>query len=678
MEALRINTDLKFSSSAAKKVNVDLITPELEKEFEELISLCKETMNSVNEKMIKKAFIICIDANQDRLRLSGRPSYYHNIEVAKIAIKDIHLDDISVVVALLHNILARENYTVNTIKQEFGQTIASIVEGLYKIRTLETKRRLESNHLENFRKLLLSLSTDVRIILIKLAVRLQNMRTLKFLPIEKQKEISHETMEIYVPFSNRFGLRNIKWELEDLSFKYTNPEAFSDIKARLSETRRDRENYIKKLLQPVKRALSKDPLLKSQGVEFEVKGRVKHIYSIFNKMHARGKPLEELYDLIAMRVVLNTNDNNLCFYVYGLIASIYDPIPETFKDYINSPKKNGYQSIHTALLGPQKKPVELQLRTLGMHDFAEEGMAAHFNYKRGLLPVQTVFNDSNVNAWLDSVKSLFENSSGLSNKEVLESLKKNLFFEEIHVFTPTNEIRTLPLDSTTLDFAFDIHSEIGIHCIGAKVNGKSVPIETPLKSGDQVEVITSNNHFPEKEWLKKVITPKAKSGINSYLKSLRKKKREEGNKLWEEILIKENINLKEMQFKELYKSMNYSNKGDFFIDISDGKIIPDKLLDYLKYKIVHGFYDKNLPKLNSEVKQENIIISGEDREGLISEILDVLIKINGIYIQSVNYENFDTKFETKINMEIPGNMKIKQHFREIYKIGGINSIRKVI
>lgn len=678
MSDIQTNIDIKFNSSAARKLSDSHISEKLNTELNDLLELCYEKLPSVNEKLIKKAFILCVDANSDRIRRSGEPSYYHNIEVAKIAINDIHLDDVSVAVALIYNVHTRENYTIKTIRSEFGQTISSLIEGLDKIRTLENSRTLETNHLENFRKLLLSLSTDVRIILIKLAIRLHNMRTLKYLSFEKQKEVAHETMEVYVPFSNRFGLRNVKWELEDLSFKHTNPKAYQDIKNRLAATRKEREDYIKRFLRPVKKLLSNDDYLNRNNIEYEINGRVKHIYSIFNKMKARGKPMEELFDLVAMRVIIKSNDSNVCFYVYSLIASIYPPIPETFKDYIHAPKKNGYQSIHTALLGPQKKPVELQIRTELMHDYAEEGMAAHFNYKRGLLPAESVFDDANVNAWLDSVKSLFENAGTLSEAELMDSLKKNLFFEEIHVFTPDNEMLTFPIDATPLDFAFEIHSDIGKHCIGAKVNGKPVPLDYRLQSGDQVEVLTSKHHLPEEDWLKMVITPKAKSVINRHLKYVRRKKREEGQSQWEMIIKKESLSLNEMQFKDLYKSMNYSSKGDFFIDITNGILLPDKIMDFIKFKIDHGF-SRSRPIIEKDLPHtENIIINGEDSDGLISEIILTITRSDNVFVKAVNYENFTNKFEAKITLELPGQLRVKQLFPDIYKLQGINSIRRVI
>lgn len=559
---------------------------EAQAHLDELLIACRKHLNSVNESLIIKAFHACYNAHKNKLRKSGDQFYTHPLAVAHIVVKEIPLDDISVASALLHNVLDESQvYSYKDLKSEFGSIVADIVDGISKIKHIESQHITLDSQMENYRKLLLSLFNDVRIILIKLADRLHNMRTVKFLPDDSRKRAARETLEIYVPFANRFGLRNLKWELEDLSFKFLHRKSYDEIKKSLYGTRTEREEYIKNLTAPIREKLDNDPMLKKLGISYKISGRAKHIYSIYNKMLARQKSIEELYDLFAIRVILDTDDDYMCFYVYGIIAGIYPPVPETFKDYISSPKKNGYQSIHTAVVGIDKKIVEVQLRTQTMHSVAEKGVAAHFMYKRGELASQSIFEDQYVSEWMSVVRDIFENVGKDTSGRLLENVRKNLFSDEIYVFTPANEFRTMPKDSTPLDFAFEIHSEIGFHCIGAKVNGRIVPLDYKLQSGDQVEILTSKNQKPQHDWLQFIVTSKAISAINKFFRDERKSFEYNGKKIWEEIKQKIDFKFNSREFSQLLEAMKFDNEEDFYFALGNQTVETEKINDYIRLKL---------------------------------------------------------------------------------------------
>ncbi|MFP4529471.1 MAG: RelA/SpoT family protein, partial [Candidatus Kapaibacterium sp.] len=524
------------------------------------------------------------DAHRDKVRKSGKPYYFHPVSVALIVINEMPLDDISVASALMHDILNySDKYSLKDIRTEFGNTIAEVVDGITKIKHIETHNIEHLDQLDNYRRLLLSLFRDVRIILIKIADRLHNLRTAIHLDEEKRHRLANETMEVYAPFANRFGLRNLKWEMEDLAFKTINRDAYDQIRKSIHGTRRDREQYVDKFTAPIRAQLERDQMLNKFELKFDISGRAKHIYSIFNKMKLRRKSIDELYDLFAVRIILDTEDNNMCFYIYGVIAGIYTPVPATFKDYINNPKQNGYQSIHTAVIGPDNRAVEVQIRTRKMHELAEQGVAAHFRYKSGVTS-QSVLEDSNLQRWMDMVREIFENVGDETPQLLLESVKKNLFLDEIYVFTPANEFRTLPKDSTPLDFAFDIHSEVGYRCIGAKVNGRIVPLDYKLQSGEQVEILTSRNQRPRRDWLDIVITSRARSLIRKYLRDEKKKLEETGRKIWKEKIADKNIRLSGRDLETLVQSFKFESPEDFYLAIGSGALNFDEAYDFIKFK----------------------------------------------------------------------------------------------
>lgn len=542
----------------------------IETELQSLLEACRKNLRSVDEDLISRAFYRCLAVHEKKVRRSGEPYYMHPLGVAHIVISEIPLDDISVAAALLHDVVDdSENYSIKSLRSDFGNTIAEIVEGIAKIRHIENQN---IEQLENYRKFLLAMFKDVRIILIKLADRLHNMRTLEYLPLERQKRIAHETMEVFAPFAQRFGLGSIKWELEDLAFKYIDRKAYNDIKQALSLTREERTQYIKEFKEPLNDRLTNNEIFKKNNIKFEISGRPKHIYSIHNKTIIRGKPLEELYDLFALRIILENDDSNYCFFAYGILSELYRPVPGTFKNYIANPKKNGYQSIHTAVVGPGDRPVEVQIRTRQMHEVSERGVAAHFKYKRGLLPAQSVLEDKNLEQWLDLIRNIFENIGDEPVEYLLESVKNNIFQDEIFVFTPRNEFKTLPKDSTPLDFAYSIHTDIGAHCIGAKVSGRVVPLDYKLQSGDQIEILTSRKQKPSKDWQKIVVTQRAKVALYKYFSEENKLLQLSGKKTWEEYLKARGVHARNIDMVNLLKLMDIKTRGIFFGGIANEDI----------------------------------------------------------------------------------------------------------
>ncbi|MDP2207744.1 MAG: bifunctional (p)ppGpp synthetase/guanosine-3',5'-bis(diphosphate) 3'-pyrophosphohydrolase [Bacteroidota bacterium] len=557
------------------------------KKLDDLLAVCHKNLRTVNDELIRHAFDFSLTAHKQDLRASGEPYFNHPYEVALIVAKEIPLDDISVAAALLHDVAEDTDYEVKDIRQEFGNVIADIVDGATKITDIFQSH--EVTKAESFRKMLLSMVNDIRVMLIKFADRLHNMRTLEFLPSEKRGRIAKETLDIYAPFANRFGLAKIKWELEDLAFKYLNSKEYENITRSLKAKRRERELFIKKFISPI------DKKLKEEGFVFEIEGRPKHIYSINNKMKAQEKPIDELYDLFAVRIIIDTPNNNDCFAVYGTISEIYIPIPERFKNYISLPKKNGYQSIHTTVIGPEGKMVEVQIRTRAMHEIAERGVAAHWKYKEGQLVL-----DNEMDNWVNWVREVFEQATEESSpKQFIESFKLNLYQDEIYIFTPKGDLKILPKGATPVDFAFDVHSSVGFHCIGAKVNGKIVPLDSKLQSGDQVEIITSKNQKPNRDWEQFVVTNKAKSHIRKWIKEEQRKQMQEGREIWEKRIKKHKLHLNEDELQKHLQDYNISRTlQDFYLGIATLDINPDtvahEIIERLKHPAPAGTKEPNV------------------------------------------------------------------------------------
>jgi RelA/SpoT family (p)ppGpp synthetase len=551
-----------------------MVEEQYKKKLEDLIIACRKNLRSVDEDLITRAFTISLEAHKHDLRASGEPYFHHPYEVAMIVAKEIPLDDVSVASALLHDVVEDTKFDLDDIRAEFGDTVAEIVDGSTKI--TDIFRSHEVTQAESYRKLLLSMVNDIRVMLIKFADRLHNMRTLEYLPGEKQERLAKETLEIYAPFAHRFGLAQMKWELEDLSFKFLHRPEYDQIARQLKSRRREREHYIKKFATPI------EARLKEEALVYEVESRPKHLYSIYSKMLKRSKPLDEIYDLFAVRFILDTDDNNDCFIVYGIVSELYKPIPERFKDYISIPKKNGYQSIHTTVVGPGGKLVEIQIRTRAMHEVAEKGVAAHWMYKENKSSI-----DKELEHWVNWVREIFEQKNEETPKELLESFKLNLYQDEIYVFTPKGDLKILPRNSTPLDFAFEIHSNVGFHCIGAKVNGRIVPLNTLLRSGDQVEIIASKNQKPNPDWDKFVVTHKAKSHIHRWMREELRKKVEEGRELWEKKVRRQKVHINDDELVKLVHAAHIENLQSFFVDVAERRIDPDAVIEQIAIRAKH-------------------------------------------------------------------------------------------
>ena len=495
---------------------------EILKRYRNLLSAWGKAGEQKNKRMVRKAFNLAVTAHKDMRRKSGEPYIYHPLEVARIVAGDIGLGETSIICALLHDVVEDTNYTVDDIRRMFGDKIASIIDGLTKIKEIFDHTGT-SAQAENFRKILLTLSDDVRVILIKLADRLHNMRTLDSMTPEKQLKIASETIYLFAPLAHRLGLYAIKSELEDLALKYTEPEIYASIAHKLEETAVSRTRFINKFIYPIRKSLA------SQGLVFEIIGREKSIYSIWQKMKTKQIPFEEVYDLFAVRIILDSeleNEKYQCWQAYSIVTDYYSPKQNRLRDWISSPKANGYESLHTTVMSHTGQWVEVQIRTRRMNEIAEKGYAAHWKYK------EKVNNESGIDRWLNKIKELLQTPDP-NALTFLDEFKLNLFADEIIVFTPKGEVKTLPSRSTALDFAYNIHSEIGNQCIGAKVNHRLVALNHPLNNGDQVEIITSKKQHPREEWIDFVATARARSYIKDALKEHKKLFAEEGRRMLE-------------------------------------------------------------------------------------------------------------------------------------------------
>jgi RelA/SpoT family (p)ppGpp synthetase len=546
--------------------------PKYQKMLGDLIAVCKKNLPKVNEDLITKAFEFALEAHKHDLRASGEPYFSHPYEVALIVAEEFPLDDTTVVSTLLHDVVEDTDFDINLLAKEFGKEVAEIVDGVTKISGIFVGHDITKA--ENYRKMLLSMVKDVRVIIVKFADRLHNMRTLEFISPDKQRRIAQETLEIYAPFANRFGLARVKWELEDLSFKYLNREAYEELVKKVKGTRKDRESYIKKFAEPITKKMDE------YGLNYELSGRPKHFYSLYKKMIRRNKPFEEIYDLFAVRIILETENPNDCYTTLGIVNQMYLPVPDRFKDYISIPKTNNYQSIHTTVVGPDGRLVEVQIRTNKMHEFAEQGLAAHWKYKEGKLKV-----DEDMDNWINWIREIFEGTSrDETRREILEDFKLNLYQDEIYVFTPKGELRRLPLYSTPVDFAFEIHSKVGYHCIGAKINGRIVPLDTTLQSGDQVDIITSKNQHPNKNWLRFVKTHKAKSAVRKWMNKEEEKVVATGKEIWDKKLKKLKLSFNTDDTSKLARKLKFENNASFFAAIAQGTVSIDEILVESKSK----------------------------------------------------------------------------------------------
>ncbi|HTE32363.1 MAG TPA: RelA/SpoT family protein [Chryseolinea sp.] len=522
-----------------------VIDAELEKKeiigrYRRLLRKAKPILKDGDAKLIKKAFTISLEAHKDMRRKSGEPFIFHPLAVAEICVEEIGLGTTSIISALMHDVVEDTDIELTDIERMFGKKITRIIDGLTKIRGVFEYGT--SQQAENFRKMLFTLSEDVRVILIKLADRLHNMRTLDSMPRNKQLKVANETIYLYAPLAHRLGLNAIKTELEDLYLRFTDKPVYDAIARDIDATRTARTKFIKQFMVPIGDELDK---LK---IEYEIRGRPKSIYSIRNKMRKQNIPFEEVFDLFAIRIILDTSidhEKALCWQVYSIVTDHYTPNPNRLRDWISTPKSNGYESLHTTVMAKNGQWVEVQIRSKRMDEIAEKGYAAHWKYKDS-----NTTAESNLEKWLARVRDLLEQNNH-SALDFVDDFRGNLFSDEVFVFTPKGELRTLPYGATALDFAFDIHSQVGSKCIGAKVNNKLVPINYVLKNGDQIEILTSQKQKPHEDWLRFVVSSKAKTRIKDELKEDRRRSAEEGK----EILIRKLRQLKEEPTQQLLEQM---------------------------------------------------------------------------------------------------------------------------
>ena len=559
-QKVQMKTELVIDLEAEKQ--------EILKRYRALLRASKSTLQKGDKKEIRKAFDMALESHKDMRRKSGEPYIYHPIAVAQIAAEEIGLGTTSIVCALLHDVVEDTDITLEDIEREFGKKTAKIIDGLTKISgVFDTNSSLQA---ENFRKMLLTLADDVRVILIKLADRLHNMRTMDFMPRHKQLKIASETIYLYAPLAHRLGLYAIKSELEDLSMKYLEPETYKFIAKKLNEKKAERNLFVKKFVEPV------DEIVHEQGLIADIYGRPKSIHSIWNKMKKKNIPFEEVYDLFAIRIILDSayeNEKADCWKAYSIVTDLYRPNPDRLRDWVSSPKGNGYESLHTTVMGPRGQWVEVQIRTQRMNEIAEKGFAAHWKYKESS-------NDNGLDQWIQKVREMLNNPEA-NALDFLDDFKMNLFSDEIFIFTPKGALIQLPLGATALDFAFEIHTDVGATCIGAKVNHKLVPISYKLQNGDQVEIITSSKQTPKEDWLNVVVTAKAKSKIKSSLKEEKRKIAETGKEILERKLKSLKITYNTDNLQKISYFFKLPSTQELFVNVALGKIELKDIKEYL-------------------------------------------------------------------------------------------------
>ena len=568
------------------------------KEYKELLKISYQALNSEDRKLIRLAFNTSVDAHKKQRRKSGEPYVFHPIAVAKIVASKIGLDATCIAAALLHDIIEDTEYNESKIQKLFGKTISKIVIGLTKISKLKKEKDI-SLQAENFRKMLLTLNDDVRVILIKIADRLHNMQTLDVMPPEKQIKIASETLFIYSPIAHRIGLYDVKSELEDLGLKYTEPEMFNEIKNKIEETKDEQDKYIKNFSRRISDKLKKEDL------SFKISGRPKSIFSIRNKIVKKNISFEEIYDKFAIRVIYKAKpeiEKFLAWKIYSIITDYYTPNPLRLRDWITSPRSNGYEALHITVVGPGSKWVEVQIRSERMHEIAEKGYAAHFMYKQGKQ------NENGLEDWLNRLQEVLENSE-TSALDFVEDFKLNLYSTEIFVFTPAGELKSLPTGSSGLDFAFSIHTGLGLKTRGIKVNGKIVPLSHELKSGDQIEIIKSENTKPSANWLDYVKTSRAKSKIRIALKEEKKLLAEDGKEILRRKLKQLKINFDEKNINNLANYYNLRTSLDLFYRVGIGKIDNTSLK-----KFAASNKNRIINYIRKKISKKDIEISHSEKE----------------------------------------------------------------
>lgn len=597
--------------------DVELKGPQ-KKELADLLKLCHDNLDQTDDDLISRALKLCYFSHEGITRASGEPFYLHPLEVAKIVASDLAIDDESVAASLLHDTVEDTNVTQEDIRRLFGDTVAHLIDGVTKITGVFQSRN--TKQAETFMKMLLSMAEDIRVVLIKFADRLHNMRTIQHLPKNKQLKIATETMELYAPLAHRFGLFKIKNEFEDLCFKVIDPNSFKFIARKLKEKKESREQFIEEFMKPIREELG------NQKFNFEIKGRPKHIYSIYRKMQRQQKPFEEIYDLFAIRVILEEpHTKEDCWRVYSIITDWYTPIPQRFRDFISVPKANGYQSLHTTVITQKGKKVEVQIRTRKMDAIAEKGLAAHWKYKEGA-------DGSNpLDKFVHWVRDVLDNPRPDAATEFVKDFQLNLYQDEIYAFTPDGELKTLPNGASCIDFAFEIHSEIGERAMAAKINGKMVPLRQKLEIGDQVEIITGNKINLNPDWIDDVVTHKAKSRIRQFIKQKERSVAKEGREVWEKRAKRGKIEISDQELMRVAHRLDFDTNQEMFYEIGAGIFDVNELFKAVRQLKSKGRIDEqeaedeNLSEEEIQQKYLSTARAAGDRKDLLinGELTDV-------------------------------------------------------
>lgn len=597
-------------------IDIELEKKEIIGRYRKLLRKAKPILKDGDARLIKKAFTISLEAHKDMRRKSGEPYIFHPLAVAQICVEEIGLGTTSIISALLHDVVEDTDIELADIERMFGKKVARIIDGLTKISGVFEYGT--SQQAENFRKMLFTLSEDVRVIIIKLADRLHNMRTLESMPRNKQLKIASETIYLYAPLAHRLGLNTVKSELEDLYLRFTDKQIYDSIARNIDETRASRNKFIKQFIQPIKDELD------TLKIGYEIKGRPKSLYSIWNKMRKQNIPFEEVYDLFAIRIIMDTPveiEKSICWQVYSIVTDFYTPNPDRLRDWISTPKGNGYESLHTTVMAKNGQWVEVQIRTERMDDIAEKGYAAHWKYKES-----ATSHESNLEKWLTKVRDTLEQNDH-SALDFVDDFRGNLFNEEVFVFTPKGELKTLPHGATALDFAFEIHTQVGSKCIGAKVNNKLVPINYVLKNGDQIEILTSTKQKPHEDWLRFVVTSKAKGRIKDQLKEDKRKLADDGKEIILRKLKQLKIAPSQMVFEQMREYFNVPSHFELYYRVGRGLINSSDIKRFRDYKPASPLKTRpNLRVADAKlIEQEITRIKGRyDDILLIGEDMDVV------------------------------------------------------
>ena len=597
---------------------------EIVRRYRALLRALKPKLKTGDKQLVRTAFEMSVDAHKTMRRKTGEPYIFHPLAVAMICVEEIGLGVRSTICALMHDTVEDTDISIEDIQREFGNEMAKIIDGLTKISTVVDNNTTQQA--ENFRKILLTLTDDPRVILIKLADRLHNMRTLDCMKREKQLKISSETIYVYAPLAHRMGLYNIKTEMEDLAMKYMEPDQYREVAQKLAETKRERTRYINEFIKPVKEKLDRI------GIAYEIYGRPKSIHSIWNKMKKKNVAFEEVYDLFAIRVIIDADqskEKESCWKVYSIIADMYNPSPERLRDWLSNPKSNGYEALHTTVMGPQGKWVEVQIRSKRMNEIAEKGLAAHWKYKEGSE------TGDRFDKWFTQIREAL-GGDDISSIDFLQDFKTSFLAEEIYVYTPKGDVKMLPVNSTALDFAFAIHSAIGSKCIGAKVNHKLVPISHVLRSGDQIEIITSNKQRPNEDWLAFVVTAKAKNAIKDVVRDEKRKVAEDGKHFAEKKLHAMGASLTQYNLETLVEFYKIQSALDLFYRIAIKQIDLKELSEFevrgdkLEQKKVIKEETLSAAASKSEAKRDTeLVIFGESSDRIVYTLANCCKPIPG-------------------------------------------------